>query len=143
MTVEELKNMGLTFGNAKLLKKGIDALAASSSSATVSSLAGGGGGAGGGGAGGGGGGAAAAVGGGGAASSSSSLSSSSLALVASELAPFISRVMDADDEDLDLRSPIEVRAGRRSACNRCERWRRVTDASRIAGAREAAAGDVC
>ena len=50
MTVEELKNMGLTFGNAKLLKKGIDALAASSSSATVSSLAaakGGGGGAGG------------------------------------------------------------------------------------------------
>jgi hypothetical protein len=142
MTVEELKNMGLTFGNAKLLKKGIDALAASSSSATVSSLAaakGGGGGAGGGG----GGGAAAAVGGGGAASSSSSLSSSSLALVASELAPFISRVMDADDEDLDLRSPIEVRAGRRSACNRCERWRRVTDASRIAGAREAAAGDVC
>ena len=142
MTVEELKNMGLTFGNAKLLKKGIDALAASSSSATVSSLAaakGGGGGAGGGG----GGGAAAAVGGGGAASSTASLSSSSLALVASELAPFISRVMDADDEDLDLRSPIEVRAGRRSACNRCERWRRVTDASRIAGAREAAAGDVC
>jgi len=135
MTVEELKNMGLTFGNAKLLKKGIDALAASSSSATVSSLAaGGGGGAGGG---------AAAVGGGGAASSSSSLSSSSLALVASELAPFISRVMDADDEDLDLRSPIEVRAGRRSACNSCERRCRVTDASRIAGAREAAAGDVC
>ena len=132
MTVEELKNMGLTFGNAKLLKIGIDALAASSSSATVSSLAGGGGGGG------------LAVGeGGGAAASSSSLSSSSPALVASELAPFISRVMDADDEDLDLRSPIEVRAGRRSACNRCERWRRVTDASRIAGAREAAAGDVC
>jgi hypothetical protein len=131
MTVEELKNMGLTFGNAKLLKKGIDALAASSSSATVSSLAAGGGGVG------------AAVGGGGAASSSSSLSSSSLALVASELAPFISRVMDADDEDLDLRSPIEVRAGRRSACNSCERRCRVTDASPIAGAGEAAAGDVC
>ena len=122
MTVEEFKSLGLNLGNAKMLKEEIDALAspaASSSPATASSPA-----------------AAAAA-------SSSCLSSPAPALDASVLAPFISRVMDADDEDLDLRSPIEVRAGRRSACNSCERRCRVTDASPIAGAGEAAAGDVC
>ena len=55
-----------------------------------------------------------ALGGGAAAATSSSppLSSPAPALDASILSPFISRVMSADDEDLDLRSPIEARAPR-------------------------------
>jgi hypothetical protein len=56
-----------------------------------------------------------ALGGGAAAAATSSsppLSSPSPALDASILSPFISRVMSADDEDLDLRSPIEARAPR-------------------------------
>ncbi len=95
LTLEDLKSLGLALGEAKLLKKKLDAL----SSHTVSSpLApaptvseGGGGG---------------LAGGGG----------PPCTLDASILSPFISRVMSADDEDLDLRSPIEVRASRRSAC---------------------------
>jgi hypothetical protein len=112
LSVEELKSIGLAFGEAKLFKKELDALAspaASSLSAPASSLAAGGATAGTpalGGGGGGGGAAAAAL------SSSPPLSSPSLALDASILSPFISRVMSADDEDLDLRSPIEVRAPR-------------------------------
>lgn len=86
LTLEDLKSMGLALGEAKLLKKKLDAL----SSHTVSSpLApaptvseGGGGG---------------LAGGGG----------PPCTLDASILSPFISRVMSADDEDLDLRSPIE------------------------------------
>ena len=56
-----------------------------------------------------------ALGGGGAATATSSsppLYLPSPALDASILSPFISRVMSADDEDLELRNPIEVRAPR-------------------------------
>ena len=106
LSIEELKNMGLALGEAKLFKQEIDAIAspaASSLSATASSLAAGGATAAG----------VPALGGGGAAaaaahSSSLPLSSPSPALDASILSPFISRVMNADDEDLDLRSCIEV-----------------------------------
>ena len=97
MTVETLKSLGLSLGNAMLFKEELDALAAPS-------LAAGGAKAG-----------VPALGGGGAAAATSSsppLSSPSPALDASILSPFISRVMSADDEDLDLRSPIEARAPR-------------------------------
>ena len=56
-----------------------------------------------------------ALGGGGAVAATSSsqpLSSTPPALDASILSPFISRVMSADDEDLELRNPIDVRAPR-------------------------------
>lgn len=128
MTLEDLKSIGLAFGEAKLLKKELEALAspaAPSLPATTSSLAAAGGGAGAG---------VPAAGGGAAAvvSSSPPLSSPSLTLDATILSPFISRVMSADDEDLDLRSPIEVRSPRRNTelpcvtfvCDRVWRSRR-------------------
>ena len=107
MTFEELKSMGLTFGNAKLLKDEIDALNAPASafpSAQSSSSA--------------------AAASGGAASSSHPHASAGPALYSpaldpSALAPFISRVMSADDEDLELRNPIQVRAW--------EPWPRILD----------------
>ena len=127
MTLEDLKSIGLAFGEAKLLKKELEALAspaAPSLPATTSSLAAAGGGAGAG--------VPAAGGGAAVASSSPPLSSPSLTLDATILSPFISRVMSADDEDLDLRSPIEVRSPRRSTelpcvtfvCDRVWRSRR-------------------
>jgi hypothetical protein len=113
LTKEDLAKAGFVTGNAvKFLK----AFAAASSAASVAgsggavavhvapSLAAGGAKAG-----------VPALGGGGAAAATSSsppLSSPSPALDASILSPFISRVMSADDEDLDLRSPIEARAPR-------------------------------
>ena len=97
MTFEDLKSMGLTFGNAKLLKDEIDvanAAATALPSVPLSSPA-------------------AAASGGAAPSSHPHASAgpaiSSPSLDPSALAPFISRVMNADDEDLELRNPIQVR----------------------------------
>ena len=107
LTVEELKSIGLALGEAKLCKKELDKLASPATSSLLapsSSQAAGGTKA-----------VVPALGGGAAAAATSSsppLSSPSPALDASILSPFISRVMSADDEDLDLRSPIEARAPR-------------------------------